>query len=64
MVTDENTNEVAGTGNSDVHPGGGNMSGLQLQVRSWAFTWSECCQRLQLRQCLMSMNGRWTLDLS
>ena len=31
MVTDKNTNEVAGTGNSDVHPRGGHMSGLQLQ---------------------------------
>ena len=30
MVTDENINEVAGSDNSDRHPGGGNMSGLQL----------------------------------
>ena len=31
MVTDENKNEVAGMGNSDWHPGGGNMSDLHLQ---------------------------------
>ena len=31
IVTDENMNEVARMGNSDRHPGGGNMSGLQLQ---------------------------------
>ena len=31
IVTDENTNEVAGMGNYD--PGGGNMSNLQLQDR-------------------------------
>ena len=30
-VADENTNEVAGMGNSNRHPGGGNISGLQLQ---------------------------------
>ena len=57
MVTDENKNEVAGTGNSDGHPGGGNMSDLQLQGGVVGLHRSECRQRLQLRQRLMSMKG-------
>ena len=51
IVTDENTNEVAGTGNSDRHPEGGNISGIQLQ--GGVVGLHECLQRWQLRQRLM-----------